>query len=317
MKLLLLAFILAGSFCITDLEYLEQAGITVDEALELVDGILAGLDLNYDIENIKDCFEKSPPLIKKVIEIIQEFKAMDWKDLDKVLQLFADLFDGLKEILLLIKPCAKIGVDIEKLIEKLKNIDFEKLMDKILKNMFEFIALMTDCIKQFKNKEYKAAGEDIGQAVYKLLLEPVEDVLANDVENFFRGLFKGLHAESEFEAIKKCITDAESIIKRIVEAVKKILTLDPGKVIQGVMELIAAVKDLIGLLDPCISSTSILKKLLEKIMNVDIMKLVWRIISHIGSLIDDIKMIIHGFEGRDFEKVGTGLGNLLRELFLE
>lgn len=316
---LIFAFLLSLTFGLNEAEFAEEAGMTIDEALDLVEGILNGLDVNYEIEHIKDCFAKTPPLIKAIKKFIEDIKAVDWKDIEKVFELFASLFGTLKDIMELLKPCAGITKDINLIIEKIKKINFENLMKKIMENIWELFTTMTDCIRKFEKKDYKGAGEDIGTIVYKLLLEDSLDVdqLKLDVEEFFKGFFKGLGAENEYENIRKCITDVEKIIIRIVEAIKKIATLDIKKVIEGVTELIAAVTELIKMVTPCLESTSILKKLIEKIINVNIMALVWKIIGHIGELMKDINLIIEGFGKKNYYNVGLGLGGILKALFLD
>lgn len=311
--------LLASSLCLTNIEYAEQAGITLDEALQLVSGILNATNVKHEIDHLQNCFDRSPSLIKGIIDFINDISHMKWNDPEKIIELFAHLFGDLKELLEMIKPCSKVAGDVKVIIEKIKKMNFEQLMDKIMTRMWEIFTTMTDCIRHFQAKQFFDAGEALGRIIYLLILEDPKDhdeAFMNVVEDFFRGFFKGLGADNEWNEIKKCINGAEAIIKRIVEAVQLIITLDPKKVFDGVVKLIGAVTDLIKMINPCLSATSILKKLLEKIISVNVWSLVWHIITHIVDLIKDIRDIIEGFAKQNFEQVGHGLGGLLKSLFL-
>lgn len=317
----ILAIFLILSFSFASFEefsFEEQAGMSIEEAVALVEGILDGMNVNHEVEHIKECIALVPDIIKKIKDLIEEFKKIDWKDIEKVFEIIANLFDTLKTLFLTIKPCFKIYSDIEGVIKKLSTINWDDLLKKILANIFPIFTGIVDILKKFEKKQYKAAGEGIGKLIWMLLLdhEFLDPSAEEPVEAFFRGFFVGLNAEEDYKKILKCIKNAEQLILKIVEAIKKIATLKIKEVIEGLKMLVEAVKELITMIFPCLENTEKLKRLLEAIMNIDFLKIAWKIITNIGSLIKFITEVIKGFEGKDFYKVGHGLGAFLNVLFL-
>lgn len=319
MKFLLFLVTLGLVFNMPSDIFEEEAGMNIQEALEMVGGILDGLNIKGDVEHFKECLTQVPQVIAAIKGLIEEFKAMDWKDLDKIFALFSKLFDTLRALFDTIKPCFKVPTDINILIEKLKKLDPTKLLAKIMAKIWVIFTTITDMLKKFEKKLYRDAGKCIGDIVFMLLLEDAVEVTMdnNDVEDFFKGFFEGIKAKNEWEKIKECIEGAESIILRIVEAIKKIATFDIKKVIEGVGELIKAVTELIQMIEPCIEATGRLKQLIEAIMNADIIKIAWKIVTHIGDVINYIKKIIEAFPKKDFYTIGLGLGQFLDVLFLD
>jgi hypothetical protein len=135
--------------------------------------------------------------------------------------------------------------------------------------------------------------------------------------DFIKGFLEGINEKGDIEALMKCVKEGEDIMKKIIEALKLIKTLDPLKVLKGVKELVDAIKHLMNILQPCMEGFEQLKKLMNAISHVSIPKIVKKIISHPGEFIKHITQCIEGFTKKDYHLFGKALGQLCAMLFLQ
>lgn len=140
---------------------------------------------------------------------------------------------------------------------------------------------------------------------------------ANNFVEFMKGFLEGINEKGDFEKLMKCIKDGEHIVVKIIDAIKKIKTLNPIKVMEGVKELIEAVKELMAMLKPCTEGFEVLKKLINAIAHVNIANLVKHILAHPGEFIKLITQAIESFVKKDWHGTGKAIGGLLYLLFLK
>lgn len=147
--------------------------------------------------------------------------------------------------------------------------------------------------------------------------QKVHPEIKDPAARFLQGFVEGLGGHEEWKDILRCVDDLELIIIRIIKAVEMIMTLEINKVIEGIKALMETVKEFLKVISPCVEKMELFKKLLEALVNIDVFKMVWRIISNPLQIIEDIKKIIKGWEDEELYPVGFGLGDLLRILLLE
>lgn len=134
--------------------------------------------------------------------------------------------------------------------------------------------------------------------------------------DFIKGFLEGINEKGDIESLMKCIKGGEEIMKKIIEALKLIKTLDPLKVLSGVKELVDAIKALLKILHPCMEGFEQLKKLLDALAHVSITKIVKKIITHPGEFIKHIVQCIEGFTKHNYHQFGKALGQLCHLMFL-
>ena len=134
--------------------------------------------------------------------------------------------------------------------------------------------------------------------------------------DFIKGFLEGINEKGDIEAMMKCIKGGEDVMKKIIEALKLIKTLDPLKVAQGVKELVDAIKALMKILQPCMEGFEQLKKLVTALGHVSVTKIVKKIITHPGEFIKHITQCIEGFMKKNYHQFGKALGQLCLMLFL-
>lgn len=148
-------------------------------------------------------------------------------------------------------------------------------------------------------------------------IEEDEAIKPEDILKFFKGFLEGIGEKGGIEELKKCIDNAEGIIRDIIEAIKLIATKKFENIIMGVTKLVEAVKKLLDMIAPCAASLKELMKLIEKLKHIDIMKLAMKILGHLTEFIAYITTAIQCFQKEDLACAGLNIGKFLRVLFLD
>ena len=144
----------------------------------------------------------------------------------------------------------------------------------------------------------------------------VEEQATNPVEEFFKGFIEGLGINEDIKILMKCVSGAEKALEKIAEALKYIIKTNIEDLKKGLALLFEAVTELLNMITPCIQSSALIKKLITAITNVNILKLVYHILTHPFAFISDVQKAIEGFSKGDMYKAGKAIGDILRILFL-
>lgn len=152
-------------------------------------------------------------------------------------------------------------------------------------------------------------------AVCEARMRPV-DLKASVVEDFLRGLLEGLNDQGDIGKLLECVNGAEAIINDIIAALKLIATGNIMKVIEGVGKLVESAKKLMDILKPCTDGFEQLKKLMSALRDINIQKLIAKLLLNLGAYITNVKACIKAFEDRDFRNAGKYLGMIFYDLFL-
>ena len=166
MKAFLFALLIVGTVLGSEVQY-----DPLNNVMEAINGFFGSLNKKSDVNNVCLCLNKIPVLVNKVEKFIEDFRTMEWKEFEKIMDLFIDFFSTLKETYGGLKPCLKVPNDFVHLFEIIGHIDINKLYSRILKYSFQIFSWITDAMKDFNEKQYGSFGEKIGRIVYTFLLE--------------------------------------------------------------------------------------------------------------------------------------------------
>jgi len=282
------------------------------DPIEFIKGLLEGLNEKGDINELLKCVKDIEHIVLKIMEAIEYIKKMDPLNLIKGITM---LLEAVTELMNSLAPCASGFEQIKKLIDAISHLDIMKLVFKILGNPSPFIADVMDAIDAFNAGDSHRAGRDIGDLLYKMFLEAMMDKL--DPIDFIKGFLEGLNEKGDINELLKCVKNFEHIITKIIEAIGYIQHMDPMNLIKGITMLLEAVTELMNSLAPCASGFEQIKKLIDAIAHIDIMKLVFKILANPGAFIADITDAIAAFNSQDFHRAGKDIGDLLFKMFLE
>jgi hypothetical protein len=150
-------------------------GIEFDDFVQMVKGFLSGINQGHSFDEVEKCIMSVPKVLELVKEAIEEIKKINWgdfmKDLNKLVDALMKLIDAIKQILEAVKPCSKVPDEIESIIKKIINMDAQKLLEKILHNVFQIINDLTEAIKNLTEKKYFEFGSDFGDLLFRLFLK--------------------------------------------------------------------------------------------------------------------------------------------------
>jgi hypothetical protein len=113
------------------------------------------------------------------------------------------------------------------------------------------------------------------------------------------------------------VKDLEKIINKIIEAIGYIKKMDFTNLIKGLTLLFEAITEMLNALKPCMAGFEQLKKLVEAITHIDIVKLVFKILANPGPYIQDVTDAIDAFQKNDGHRAGKDIGDILYRLFLQ
>jgi len=279
--------------------------------VDFLSGLLKGIHETKSIEDLISCAKNAEPILEKIKIALDLIKKMTIESLLEGLTMLFEAFLELEEIL---RPCLVQFTQFKKLIDAIVHADINKLIQKIIQNAFQFIADIMDAIHAFEAKEMSRAGKDLGDVLYKLFLVELE--VKFDPIDFIKGFLEGLNEKGDINNLLKCVKDIEKIVNKIIEAIGYISKMDFQNIIKGITLLLEAVSELLNELRPCSDGFEQIKKLIDAISHVDIVKLVFKILANPGPIIQDIMDCINAFNGGDFHRAGKDIGDLLFRMFL-
>jgi len=133
-------------------------------------GFFTGLNVDKDLGNITNCLTLTIPAINKIKDFID---SLDFKNLTvpNILKMLSKFCGALKEVFTLLKPCAKVKDDVKTLIEKIKKINVEKLINGLLLKSIRLYGYISEAIITLREKRYQGFGENLGRATHLVLFE--------------------------------------------------------------------------------------------------------------------------------------------------
>ncbi len=147
-------------------------GMTLDEYVKLVKGLLKGLNVNNDVEKVLKCVEKVPDVVAIIEMALETIKKFDIKNIGEIVQAFVKIFDAVKKLLSDLSVCAETVTELKAIIEKLSNLDVKKILTYVMGNFMQLIADVVGAKSAWEAKDFEAFGTHIGNIVYRVLLAP-------------------------------------------------------------------------------------------------------------------------------------------------
>jgi predicted transcriptional regulator len=278
--------------------------------VDFIGGFLVGINEVKTIEDLKKCIGEADQIIEKIVLSLKMISSLKFTEM---LRGFEKLFEAMLELEMMLRPCLDGFTQFNKLIQAIMHADITELLLRILRNIGPFIQDINDCIESFEREDYKQAGQDIGDILFRLFLAEMKGF---NVFDFLKGFLEGINEKGDINILLRCVKDIEKIVEKIMLALSYIMNKDPINLIKGLTLLFEAVGELLEVIRPCSDGFEQIKKLLEAFKKIDILKLVFKILSNPGPYIQDVVNCIEAFKKGDAYTAGKCLGDFLYRLFL-
>ena len=171
MKVILFAFAILAAFVQADLDFTPRDGITVEDYILMVKGLLEGLNIKQDMNKIIQCIDHVPAAVHVLIEAIKKIKNLDIHNILQIVEAIIQTIGALREIVDDILPCAESSEELKKLIDKFTHIDFDKIFQQLLMKLIKIVPEIMDAKKAIDEKRWEDFGKKVGKSIYILLLE--------------------------------------------------------------------------------------------------------------------------------------------------
>jgi hypothetical protein len=280
-------------------------------AQDFVKGFLTGIGETKSIDDMLKCVHSVEVVIRKIYEALELIKKLTF---DNIVKGVTQLLAAVKELSDAVKPCSTGYIVLEKLIAAVINANYEKVLQKILQNSFLFIGYISNVISCFKEDQYECVGKYFGMILKSLFLSDVFGRPTTEIEalDFLRGFLEGLGGKFDDKNFEKCVKDFQEIITAIKTAFEAIIHGKISEIIKGITIIIQATKQLLNDIESCTKDVEVIKKLIQAIINFDLMKTAWKIVSHLVTVIEVITKTIPCFGSHDYYCIGKGFGSFLK-----
>ena len=152
---------------------LEVREITVEDYIKMVKGMLEGMNVKHDMDKIVKCMDHVPEVVHLIIAAIEKIKNIDIKHLDirLIVELIVQIVGAVREIIQSILPCAETSEEFKKLIEKFSHLDFNKIIQNVMGNIFLIIADLGKLQEALQKAQYEDLGKAIGDVLFLVFLK--------------------------------------------------------------------------------------------------------------------------------------------------
>ena len=284
-----------------------------DKLFELVRGLLAGLNEKGDINALVACLKGGEEIFVKIKQALEYLKNKNPDDLKKGLLL---LFEAMRSLLDMLKPCMGGFEILLRLAQELLNPNIGKIIMKILTHPGTFFVDVVKALVCFIGGDYFCVGKSLGDILRFIFLSREEMPTADKLFELVRGLLAGLNEKGSINDLIACLKGGEDIFEKIKSALEHLRNKNPEELKKGLEILFAAMRQLMNMLKPCMGGFEILLKLAQALMNPNIGKIVMKILTHPGEFFVDVVKALVCFIGNDYFCVGKNLGDIMRFIFL-
>jgi len=155
-------------------------------------------------------------------------------------------------------------------------------------------------------------------AVSSTVIHPLAEHEMPEIKavDFITGFLEGLNEKGDVNKLLECLKGIDKIIDDVIEGLELILTMKPDNVKKGVAKIIGAVTELMVKIKPCSEGFEQILKLIEVIKNIDILKVVFKLLTNPIPYINEIRAAIEAFKNKNFHEAGKRVGTFLYKLFL-
>ena len=145
--------------------------LTLEEYLKLLTGLLKGLNVQKEVEKILKCVENVPEAVERIQLAILEMKKIDIMHISTVVEAFKGLINAVKDALKELGVCTQTVPEIKELIQKLSDVDVNKIMTQITKHIWEIIGEVFEAKKAWEKLDYEQFGLRVGNVLYLVLIK--------------------------------------------------------------------------------------------------------------------------------------------------
>jgi len=147
-----------------------------------------------------------------------------------------------------------------------------------------------------------------------------DEITVDEYALIVKGLLEGLDVKHEMEKIIKCIDSVPPAVNVIIEIIQKFKNLDIHSIkelVELIVQMVGAVREIIEDVLPCANSVEEFKKLLEKFSNIDFSKVLENLTKNIFEIIGLIGKAKTALESKEYENFGKAIGGVLFDIFLK
>ncbi len=146
-----------------------DVNITVEDYVNIVKGLLEGLCVKQDIKKVIECIDHVPAAVNVIINIMQKLKKIDFTKIREIVNMIIQVIGALKDVVEDIAPCMNGIEEFQKLIEKMSNISFTKILTNLAANVIYIIADVMSANKALTDGKYEDFGKSLGHMLYLIL----------------------------------------------------------------------------------------------------------------------------------------------------
>lgn len=190
---------------------------------DFLSGFLLGLHETKKVEDLLKCLKNADHILEKIREALEKIAHL--KSLDDLLLGLKMLFAALTELEELLKPCLDGFEQFKRLMKEIRNIDFEKLLHKLISHWPYYIDDIVECIIALAKGHNTKAGKFLGDILYRLFLV---DSTVHPIPcwaKYIEGFLKGIHEPKTLMDIHKCIANALPFIIKLKIMIKELVKL--------------------------------------------------------------------------------------------
>jgi len=294
----------------------------VTEVAEFIVGFFDALGVDIPVNTIKGCVKNAEQIYLDLLDVIEDFKTLDLKNLFKVIQAIQKIVSIVQEIMADISTCSAIGPDVLAIINKIKAFDIGKRTIVIISHFGQIVSDITTLIAlvQVNPIDTFKLGQTVGNIIDIVIIADSVSVDPDQiVEDFLKGFFDGCGIDIDISEIDECLDDADQIYYDLMGLINDIKGLDFknfNTMMKVITDIFAFVQDLMKTLDPCADSIPQLQKLIDRVMQFDITKRIPTIIMYFSQLLSDVMGIPTDYANNDWKNLGKHMGNIVYILVL-
>ena len=295
----------------------------VIEVAEFIVGFFDAMGVDVTVSDITGCVKNAESIYNELLNVINEFKTLDFKNFVKVIGAIEDIIQIVQDILSDIKTCSAIPADAQAIINKIMNFDISKRTFVIISHFGKIVSDITSLvgIVQTNPIDTYKLGLTIGDIIdIVIIADSVSEDVDKIVDEFVKGFFEGCGVEIDISVIDACLDDADAIYQDIIQLVNDIKGLDfknLSVLMKVITDVVSFVKDFLATIQPCSSSIPEIQKLIDKLKNFDITKRISVIIMNFGTLVKDVMGIPSDFANGKYQNLGKDIGSIVYILVLE
>ena len=128
------------------------------------------------------------------------------------------------------------------------------------------------------------------------------------VHDLLEGCFDGVNKKGILDHTAKCSLGAKPLIEDYVKIWELIKNFDITKINQLISLVIEAVTKTVNYVYGCEGAVNEIKSIVAKLLNINFVNIVYKIISDLNAF---IKLIIEIFSNKNHYEIGKGIGSLL------